>query len=270
MSDRRQIRLGRMDRARAARPHRGRGGGGLRAGAAPACRRTGRHRRALSVPGKPPAALPAAVEPAMEPAGLAIRPSRAPIRQAVLHRLSGPAPGAGRIRPARPRRAARRSPRPSTSWCSATRSPTGLPTASRRPSPKRPRSASCASRAPTTGLIRVETRGESYDWPAAARDMLNAEKPDFVVMMLGIADRRGIRETIRQQPARPPAGQKQDQAKQAPAGTGRLPAASCCASRGRAAEAGGHRSAAAAGRRAGPGAAVGRGVRRAGRRNGGA
>ena len=44
--------------------------------------------------------------------------------------------------------------------------------------------------------------------------MLNAEKPDFVVMMLGIADRRGIREAIRQQPARPPAGQKQDQAKQ--------------------------------------------------------
>jgi hypothetical protein len=66
-----------------------------------------------------------------------------------------------------------------------------------------------------TGLIRVETRGESYDWPAAARDLLNAEKPDFVVVMLGIADRRGIREMIRQQPARPPAGQKQDQAKQA-------------------------------------------------------
>lgn len=66
-----------------------------------------------------------------------------------------------------------------------------------------------------TGLIRVEQRGESYDWPASARDILNADKPDFVVMMLGTADRRGIREAIRQQPARPPAGQKQDQAKQA-------------------------------------------------------
>ncbi len=62
-----------------------------------------------------------------------------------------------------------------------------------------------------TGLIRVEQRGESYDWPAAARDILNADKPDFVVLMLGTADRRGIREAIR----RPPAGQKQDQAKQA-------------------------------------------------------
>jgi hypothetical protein len=66
----------------------------------------------------------------------------------------------------------------------------------------------------STGLIRVEQRGESYDWPAAARDILNSEKPDFVVMMLGLSDRRGIREAIRQQPARPPAGQKQDQAKQ--------------------------------------------------------
>jgi hypothetical protein len=60
-----------------------------------------------------------------------------------------------------------------------------------------------------TGLIRTEQRGEAYDWPTSARDMLNAEKPDFVVMMLGLADRRGIREAIRQQPARPPAGQKQ-------------------------------------------------------------
>ena len=68
---------------------------------------------------------------------------------------------------------------------------------------------------PSTGLIRVEQRGEAYDWPAAAREILTAEKPDYVVMMLGIADRRGIREAIRQ-PARPPAGQKQatDQAKQ--------------------------------------------------------
>jgi len=71
---------------------------------------------------------------------------------------------------------------------------------------------------PNTGLIRVEQRGEAYDWPSSARDMLAAEKPDYVVMMLGAADRRGIREAIRQ-PARPPAGQKQsaDQAKQPPA-----------------------------------------------------
>ncbi|HWP15345.1 MAG TPA: SGNH/GDSL hydrolase family protein [Xanthobacteraceae bacterium] len=59
-----------------------------------------------------------------------------------------------------------------------------------------------------SGLIRVDVRGESYDWPSAARDLINHEKPDYVVMMIGLADRRGIREAIRQ-PARPPAGQKQ-------------------------------------------------------------
>jgi hypothetical protein len=61
------------------------------------------------------------------------------------------------------------------------------------------------------GLIRVEQRGESYDWPSAAREILNAEKPDFIVIMLGLADRRGIRELVKQPaaPARTPAGQKQ-------------------------------------------------------------
>ena len=67
----------------------------------------------------------------------------------------------------------------------------------------------------SSGLIRTETRGESYDWPSQARDMLNADKPDFVVIMIGLADRRGIREAIRQQPARPPAGQKQTPAQPA-------------------------------------------------------
>ncbi|TMJ06040.1 MAG: DUF459 domain-containing protein [Alphaproteobacteria bacterium] len=56
-----------------------------------------------------------------------------------------------------------------------------------------------------SGLIRTD----SYDWPTQARDMLNAEKPDFVVMMIGLGDRRGIREAIKPQPARQPAGQKQ-------------------------------------------------------------
>jgi hypothetical protein len=65
-----------------------------------------------------------------------------------------------------------------------------------------------------SGLIRTD----SYDWPTQARDMLNAEKPDFVVMMIGLGDRRGIREAIRPpQPARPPAGQKQAPAQSAQA-----------------------------------------------------
>jgi hypothetical protein len=69
-----------------------------------------------------------------------------------------------------------------------------------------------------TGLIRVEQRGESYDWPASAREMLNAEKPDYVVVMLGTFDRRGIREAIKA-PPRAPAGQKKgEDAKPAPGG----------------------------------------------------
>src|SRR5436190_9114554 len=64
-----------------------------------------------------------------------------------------------------------------------------------------------------SGLIRIDT----YDWPSAARDMLNAEKPDYIVMMIGLSDRRGIREAIRQAPARPPAGQKQPTQQSAPA-----------------------------------------------------
>src|SRR5215475_10133399 len=52
---------------------------------------------------------------------------------------------------------------------------------------------------PNTGLIRVEQRGEAYDWPTSAREMINAEKPDYVVIMLGAFDRRGIREAIKAQ-----------------------------------------------------------------------
>ena len=68
-----------------------------------------------------------------------------------------------------------------------------------------------------TGLIRVETRGESYDWPQSAREILNAEKPDYVVMMIGVNDRRGIREALKPQPARTPAAQKQNAQPNAPA-----------------------------------------------------
>jgi hypothetical protein len=72
-----------------------------------------------------------------------------------------------------------------------------------------------------SGLIRID----SYDWPAAAREVLNAEKPDYVVMMIGLSDRRGIREAIRPQPQRTPAGQKQQQQQQQQqSGQGQTPA----------------------------------------------
>jgi len=49
-----------------------------------------------------------------------------------------------------------------------------------------------------SGLIRTEVRndprGEYPDWPAAAREMIAGQKPKFVLMMVGINDRRQIRE----------------------------------------------------------------------------
>jgi uncharacterized protein len=67
-----------------------------------------------------------------------------------------------------------------------------------------------------SGLIRTEVRsdprGEYPDWPQAARELTAAQKPKFVLMMVGINDRRQFRETgpVAQgsraaQPAPPPA-----------------------------------------------------------------
>ena len=49
-----------------------------------------------------------------------------------------------------------------------------------------------------SGLIRIEVkndpRGEYPDWPQAAREILNADKANFIVVMLGLNDRRPIRD----------------------------------------------------------------------------
>jgi hypothetical protein len=81
---------------------------------------------------------------------------------------------------------------------------------------------------PATGLIRVETRNESYDWPQQAKEMLAADKPDYVVMMIGVLDRRGIRElkTAPRNPAQKTATPPQAAQKQAtPPAPGTPPAA---------------------------------------------
>src|SRR6266508_475489 len=54
-----------------------------------------------------------------------------------------------------------------------------------------------------SGLVRNESRTDSYDWVQSAREMLAAEKPDCVVMMIGLSDRVSIRERAR--PAARPA-----------------------------------------------------------------
>ncbi|MBU6458850.1 MAG: DUF459 domain-containing protein, partial [Bradyrhizobium sp.] len=46
----------------------------------------------------------------------------------------------------------------------------------------------------TSGLIRYQPKGEPADWAAAAKGFLATEKPDAIVMMLGLNDRIAIRE----------------------------------------------------------------------------
>ena len=57
-----------------------------------------------------------------------------------------------------------------------------------------------------SGLIRYDARNEAIDWAQAARDAINAEKPQYIVMMVGLNDRQAIRERV--QPARNAPGQR--------------------------------------------------------------
>jgi uncharacterized protein len=45
-----------------------------------------------------------------------------------------------------------------------------------------------------SGLIRYQPKGDPVDWAAAAKAILPAEKPDVIVVMLGLNDRVSIRE----------------------------------------------------------------------------
>src|SRR6266481_4706033 len=50
----------------------------------------------------------------------------------------------------------------------------------------------------SSGLIRTDVkndiRGEYPDWSVAAKEMIAAQKPKFVVMMIGLNDRKQIKE----------------------------------------------------------------------------
>src|SRR5712671_3763342 len=45
-----------------------------------------------------------------------------------------------------------------------------------------------------SGLIKYQPKGEPADWAAAAKGILAAEKPDAIVVMLGLNDRVSMRE----------------------------------------------------------------------------
>src|SRR5260370_17544779 len=45
-----------------------------------------------------------------------------------------------------------------------------------------------------SGLIKYQPKGEPADWAAAAKGILATEKPDAIVVMLGLNDRVSMRE----------------------------------------------------------------------------
>jgi uncharacterized protein len=47
-----------------------------------------------------------------------------------------------------------------------------------------------------SGLIQYQPKGPPSDWAAAARDILASEKPDVIVVMLGLNDRIALREPV--------------------------------------------------------------------------
>jgi len=53
----------------------------------------------------------------------------------------------------------------------------------------------------TSGLIKYQPKGEPSDWAAAAKGILETEKPDVIVVMLGLNDRIAIREPVAEKPA---------------------------------------------------------------------
>ncbi len=58
---------------------------------------------------------------------------------------------------------------------------------------------------PYAGLVRYEQRADSPDWSQAVKEVLAAEKPSAIVVMLGTNDRLPLRERITPHPAPPAA-----------------------------------------------------------------
>jgi hypothetical protein len=54
---------------------------------------------------------------------------------------------------------------------------------------------------PYAGLVRYEPRADSPDWSQAVKEVLAAEKPSAIVVMLGVNDRLPLRERIAPHPA---------------------------------------------------------------------
>ena len=54
-----------------------------------------------------------------------------------------------------------------------------------------------------SGLIKYQPKGDPADWAAAAKGILATEKPDVIVVMLGLNDRVALREPVSDKPDKP-------------------------------------------------------------------
>jgi len=61
-----------------------------------------------------------------------------------------------------------------------------------------------------SGLIQYQPKGELADWAAAARSILATEKPDIIVVMLGLNDRMAMREPAAEKSDGKPGEKKSD------------------------------------------------------------
>jgi hypothetical protein len=61
-----------------------------------------------------------------------------------------------------------------------------------------------------SGLIKYQPKGDPADWVAAAKGILATEKPDAIVVMLGLNDRISIREPVAEKTDSKPADKKTD------------------------------------------------------------
>lgn len=67
----------------------------------------------------------------------------------------------------------------------------------------------------TSGLIKYQPKGEPSDWTAAAKQILATEKPDAIVVMLGLNDRAAMREPVAEKSDKPAEKKKDPRAKDA-------------------------------------------------------
>ncbi len=59
-----------------------------------------------------------------------------------------------------------------------------------------------------SGLLKYQPKGDPVDWAAAAKGILATEKPDVIVVMLGLHDRAPIREPVVEKKADAKPGEK--------------------------------------------------------------